>query len=69
VKCPSCGKNICADEILDALSPEECEALRHHFAVISGHLGGDTTAERGSEYFRAIAAKRKSFKGGRPRAL
>jgi len=36
-------------------------------AVALGKKGGKTTARRGPEYFREIAAKRKSFKGGRPR--
>lgn len=35
-------------------------------AVALGRLGGEKTAQRGSEYFRKIAAKRKHFKGGRP---
>jgi len=30
--------------------------------------GGDKTAQRGSEYFRQIAAKRKTKAGGRPRS-
>jgi len=36
-------------------------------AVTLGKLGGLKTAERGSEYFRQIAAKRKIKAGGRPR--
>ena len=36
-------------------------------AVALGKKGGKATAERGPEYFRKIAAKRKSFKGGRPK--
>ena len=35
-------------------------------AAVLGKKGGKVTAKRGSEYFRKIAAKRKSFKGGRP---
>lgn len=35
-------------------------------AVTLGTKGGKVTAKRGAEYFREIAAKRKSFKGGRP---
>jgi hypothetical protein len=36
-------------------------------AVTLGKLGGMKTAERGSDYFRKIAAKRKTHGGGRPR--
>ncbi|HEV1285615.1 MAG TPA: hypothetical protein VNU44_09895 [Bryobacteraceae bacterium] len=36
-------------------------------AVSLGQRGGQKTAERGSEYFRQIAAKRKTKAGGRPR--
>lgn len=32
-----------------------------------GKLGGQKTAERGPEYFRQIAAMRKTRSGGRPR--
>ncbi|PYP87688.1 MAG: hypothetical protein DMG65_16595 [Candidatus Angelobacter sp. Gp1-AA117] len=35
-------------------------------AAVLGRKGGNTTAKRGSEYFREIAAKRKHKKGGRP---
>ena len=35
-------------------------------AVTLGQRGGLKTAERGSEYFRQIAAKRKTKAGGRP---
>ncbi len=36
-------------------------------AVSLGQRGGQKTAERGSEYFRQIASKRKMKSGGRPR--
>src|SRR5580692_2816296 len=36
-------------------------------AVSLGQRGGLKTAERGSEYFRQIAAKRKTKAGGRPK--
>jgi hypothetical protein len=36
-------------------------------AVELGRKGGLQTKLRGPEYFRKIAAKRKSFKGGRPK--
>jgi molybdenum-dependent DNA-binding transcriptional regulator ModE len=36
-------------------------------AVKRGRKGGTKTAERGPEYFRQIAAMRKTRAGGRPR--
>jgi hypothetical protein len=36
-------------------------------AAAMGRKGGTKTAERGPEYFRLIAAKRKTRAGGRPR--
>ncbi len=36
-------------------------------AVTLGQRGGLKTAERGSEYFRQIASKRKTKSGGRPK--
>jgi len=36
-------------------------------AAMLGKKGGKTTAKRGSEYFRELAAKRTTFKGGRPK--
>ena len=35
-------------------------------AAAMGRKGGKQTAKRGKDYFRKIAAMRKSFKGGRP---
>ena len=35
-------------------------------AAVLGARGGQQTAKRGSEYFRQIAAKRKTHGGGRP---
>jgi hypothetical protein len=32
-----------------------------------GRKGGTKTAERGPDYYREIAAKRKTFAGGRPK--
>ena len=37
-------------------------------AVALGQRGGLKTAERGSEYFSALAKKRKTNGGGRPKA-
>src|SRR5437764_2251793 len=36
-------------------------------AAALGHKGGSTTAKRGSEYFRQLAARRRTRAGGRPR--
>jgi hypothetical protein len=36
-------------------------------AAVLGKMGGKATAKRGSEYFRKIAAMRKTRSGGRPR--
>ncbi len=36
-------------------------------AAILGAKGGSVTAQKGSEYFRQLAAKRKTNAGGRPR--
>jgi hypothetical protein len=51
LKCPHCGKPI-PDALITARS---------------GQIGGKKTAERGSEYFRKIAAMRKTRAGGRPK--
>lgn len=37
-------------------------------AATLGKLGGEKTAKRGPEYFRKIAAMRKTRAGGRPKA-
>jgi len=36
-------------------------------AALLGRKGGSVIAKRGSAYFRKLAAKRKTFGGGRPR--
>ena len=36
-------------------------------AVELGRLGGTETAKRGPDYFRELAARRKTHGGGRPR--
>jgi len=36
-------------------------------AAVLGKLGGNVTAKRGPEYFRKIAAMRKTRSGGRPK--
>lgn len=41
--------------------------MSDQIAVERGRSGGKKTAERGSDYFRRIAAARKVKRGGRPR--
>jgi len=48
-----------ADDLLSHAKPSPAAAL--------GRKGGSVTAKRGSDYFRQLAAKRKSHGGGRPR--
>ena len=36
-------------------------------ATLLGRKGGSVTAKRGSDYFRELAARRKTHGGGRPR--
>lgn len=36
-------------------------------AALLGQKGGTVTAKRGSDYFRKLAARRKTHGGGRPR--
>lgn len=48
------------DDLLRQSTPEA-------MAAQLGKKGGVTTAKRGPEYFRQLAAKRKTFGGGRPR--
>jgi sugar/nucleoside kinase (ribokinase family) len=36
-------------------------------AITLGRKGGSVTAKRGSDYFRRLAARRKTHGGGRPR--
>jgi hypothetical protein len=43
------------------------DEIKNPAAVELGKLGGQKTAERGSEYYAAINAKRKERKGGRPK--
>lgn len=46
----------------DLLTMDKLPAAR-----VLGSKGGAVTAKRGSEYFRQLAAKRRSHGGGRPR--
>lgn len=49
-----------ADDLVAQSTPQA-------MAAQLGKKGGATTAKRGSEYFRQLAAKRKTRAGGRPR--
>jgi len=59
-------------EILDAamrLSGDLLASPASVPAATLGKLGGEKTAQRGTEYFRKIAAMRKNRAGGRPKKL
>jgi hypothetical protein len=60
------GRSQRAHELLTAAVHLADDLLEESPAATLGAKGGKVTAKRGSEYFRQIAAKRKSFKGGRP---
>jgi hypothetical protein len=58
----------CRALVADALSRAEKLSKAVSTAPIKrGRKGGTKTAERGPEYFRQIAAMRKTRAGGRPR--
>jgi hypothetical protein len=50
-----------------ALSDDLIAQEKLPVAAALGRKGGTVTAKRGSEYFRQLAAKRKTLGGGRPR--
>ncbi len=50
-----------------ALSDDLLNQAKLPAAAMLGSRGGSQTAKRGSDYFRQIAAKRKTRAGGRPR--
>jgi hypothetical protein len=60
------GRSQRANELLTAAVHLADDLLQESPAATLGAKGGKQTAKKGSEYFRQIAAKRKSFKGGRP---
>lgn len=62
------GRSERASELLTAAVKLADFLLLEPPAVALGKKGGKTTAKRGSEYFRKIAAMRKEKKGGRPRS-
>ena len=55
-----------AYELLTAAMHLTDALLEESPAATLGAKGGKETAKRGSEYFRQIAAKRKTHAGGRP---
>jgi hypothetical protein len=52
-----------------ALTSDMLKADKMPAAAALGARGGSQTAKRGSEYFRQLAAKRKTNAGGRPRKV
>jgi hypothetical protein len=50
-----------------ALTDDLLSQAKEPAAKALGRKGGTVTAQRGSDYFRQLAAKRKSHGGGRPR--
>ena len=61
------GRSRRARELLGTALKLADHLLTESPAVTLGKLGGKKIAERGSEYFRGLAAKRKTRAGGRPR--
>jgi hypothetical protein len=57
---------LAALALTDDLISENSKADKSHAAAL-GRKGGSRIAERGPEYFRQLAAKRKTRAGGRPR--
>ena len=51
-----------------ALADDLIEQSRMTPTAAMGHKGGSVTAQRGSEHFRQLAARRKTKVGGRPRS-
>jgi hypothetical protein len=60
------GRSERAYELLEAAVHLTDNMLEESPAATLGAKGGKVTAKRGSEYFRQIAAKRKTHAGGRP---
>jgi hypothetical protein len=61
------GRAQRAAELLTAAVHLTDDLLEQNPAATLGAKGGKTTAKRGSDYFRKIAAMRKENKGGRPK--
>lgn len=60
------GRAERAHELLEAAVSLADNLLAVSPAVALGKRGGKTTAKRGPDYFRKIAAMRKHRRGGRP---
>jgi hypothetical protein len=70
--CPSLPENRTARcrELLAsalALTADLLKQAKTPSAVALGRKGGRASAQKGSDYFRKLAAKRKTHGGGRPR--
>jgi hypothetical protein len=50
-----------------ALTADLLKQAKTPSAVVLGRKGGQASAQKGSDYFRRLAAKRKTHGGGRPR--
>jgi hypothetical protein len=61
------GRSQRAHELLDAAVKLADHLLTETPAAILGSKGGKITAKRGAEYYRKIAAMRKTRSGGRPK--
>ena len=64
------GRAVRCQEILRsalALTGDLLKQTKMPAAAILGAKGGSQTAKRGSEYFRQLAAKRRTRAGGRPK--
>jgi len=64
------GRAVRCREILRsalALTGDLLKQTKMPAAAVLGRKGGSQTAKRGSDYFRQLAAKRKTRAGGRPR--
>jgi hypothetical protein len=64
------GRAVRAGELLRsalALTDDLLNQAKMPAAKVLGAKGGTETAKRGSDYFRQLAAKRKTRAGGRPR--
>lgn len=61
------GRGKRARELLGAALALADDLLTTKPAATLGARGGNATAKRGSDYYRQIAAKRKTKGGGRPK--
>jgi hypothetical protein len=61
------GRAQRAGELLTAAVALADDLLVVSPAAEMGKKGGSTTAKRGSDYFRQLAARRKTHAGGRPK--